>query len=364
MMEYKQLGKTFDRVSSIGQGTMGIGGYFTKDLTRDDFYVDMLRLGIDCGMTFIDTAESYGAEHSEELVGRAIKNRRKDVFIATKVSPEHLSYEDVLRSAENSLQRLQTDYIDLYQIHWPNPTISLDETFRAMKRLVKDGKVRYIGVSNFSLKQLRQANKVFFKDEIVSIQVEYNLFDRTVEEDILPYCEQEKIALIAYSPLDKGRILDTDETTSLIKKIAKRYNRRAGQIILRWLISRSPVIAIPKATNADHIKENASSTDFRLTDDDIKLIADIFSQPCLSIPTELIKVDRVGLDKFIPTPEELAKDIRNGEGIKPIRVVKIKYYIGKYKYNLVEGKLRYWAWVIACNGKVPIRALVRRNLKK
>lgn len=358
VVEYKQLGKTDTRVPAIGQGTMGIGGYFTEDSIRDDAYLDALRLGIECGMTLIDTAEAYGAGHSEKLVGRAVKDCRKDVFIATKVSPEHLTCDSVLKSAEGSLSRLQTDYIDLYQVHWPNPTVPLEETLRAMEKLVTDGKVRYVGISNFSLKQLKAANRMF-RDGITSIQIEYNLFDRTVEKDILPYCEQEKISVIAYSPLDQGRVLSGSDKIRVMQELAEKYNKTVAQVVLRWLVSKPPVVAIPKATGTNHIKENASATDFNLAEHDIELISQTFTQPGISIQTDRIKVDRNGLDKFVPSPDDLAKDIQNGETLKPIRVVKSKDTSGKYDYDLVEGKIRYWAWVIAHDGKVPIRALVR-----
>lgn len=329
-MEHKLLGKTW--VPAIGQGTMDI-----KDS-------EMLKLGIEYGMTFIDTAENYG--HSEELVGRAIKNyRRKDIFIATKVSPEHLSHDDVLKSVEGSLRRLQTDYIDLYQIHWPNPSIPFEETFGAMEKLVKDGKVRYLGVSNFSLKQLKLASG------FVSIQVEYNLFDRTIEEDILPYCQKHGILVIAYSPLNHGKILNRT-----VQRIAKEYHKTPVQIALNWLVSKQSVIAIPKAVNANHVKENASATDFELAEEDIKLINGTFINP-IYIHTDRINVNQDDLDKFVPTPRELAKDIQNGERLKPIHVQ--KSISGKYEYDLVEGKVRYWAQVFAYGMGVPIQALVR-----
>ncbi|GAH68429.1 unnamed protein product, partial [marine sediment metagenome] len=176
---------------------------------------------------------------------------------------------------------------------------------------------------------------------------------------ILPYCEQEKFSVIAYSPLDQGRGLSGDDKITLMQEIAKKYNKTIAQIALKWLVSKPSVIAIPKATSSDHIKENACSTDFNLAEDDIELINRTFTRPCVSIPIDRIKVDRNGLDKFVPSPDDLAKDIQNGESLKPIRVVRSKDTSGKYDYDLVEGKLRYWAWVVAHNGKVPIRALVR-----
>jgi len=330
------------KVSAVGQGCMGIGGYFSRDNSRDNYFVEMLQEGINLGLTFIDTAEAYGKGHSEELVGVAVKGRRNEVFLATKVSPEHLSYADVLSAAEGSLRRLQTDYIDLFQIHWPNTRIPIEETMSAMDRLVREGMVRNIGVSNFSLQELKEVCGV------VSIQVEYNLFDRTIETDIMPYCEKEKITVIAYSPLDKGNLATNKE----LKVIASKYDKTAAQIALKWLISHPSVIVIPKATSLKHIRENAAIVEFELHTEDFEKIKQLFSQGCVYIPIEQIKADKDG--QFTPNPVDLAKSIKKGLKIKPIRVVPIG---GGFK--LVEGKLRYWAWVIAHEGKLPIPALVR-----
>lgn len=354
-MKYKHLGNTKIKVPVIGQGTMGIGGYFTKDATRDDFYVRMLRKGIESGMTFIDTAEAYGQGHSEELVGKAIKNCRKKVFVATKVSPENLSYDSLIKAAEDSLRRLQTDYIDLYQIHWSNPAIPIEETLGAMERLIDDGKIRHAGVCNFSLDELKSANAIF-KDKIVSNQVEYNLFDRTIEEDILPYCEKENITVIAYSPLDNGNFMNYGMLW-MLEKIAKEYDKTASQIILNWLTSKSPVIAIPKATGDIHIEENASSMDFNLTHEDMEFINRTFWHPRNIIQMNLIKADKTGLDNLVPKAEDLAKNILSGATLKPVRVKKIQE--PDYDYELVEGKVRYWARFIAMGANATIEALIR-----
>src|SRR5271157_4227416 len=203
-MKYKKLGTSTVNVPAIGQGCMGIGGYFSSNTENDQEQIDTLKYAILNGMTLVDTAEIYGAGHSEELVGKAVHSMRSDVFIATKVSPEHLSYNNVIASAENSLRRFKTDYIDLYQIHWPNPTIPVEETLGAMKTLVDQGKVRFVGVSNFYVNALREADHLFSPYRIATNQMEYNLFDRSIEKEVLPYCTAESVSLIAYSPLDQG----------------------------------------------------------------------------------------------------------------------------------------------------------------
>lgn len=378
-MQYKEIGKTHTKISAIGQGCMGIGGYLSKDFHQDDNQVKALRLGIELGMTVMDTAESYGKGHSEELVGRAIKGIRDKVFIATKVSPEHLSYDALLRSAEGSLRRLKTDYIDLYQVHWPNPKIPISETMRAMERLLKEGKIRHVGVSNFSLMELKEAKEVISEDEIVSVEVEYNLFDRTIENNLLPYCESESIITIAYSPLDQGKIASGDKRIKTLQKIANKYNRTMAQVALNWLISHPSVIAIPKSANPEHIKENAATTDFVLLDEDFREISKIFSQECFYIPVNRIRVILGGQGNrqvyqtveeamenklgFVPSPMDLAQDIQKDEVLKPVRAIRSTDKTGKYDFDLIEGRVRYWAWVIAYNGKKSIPVYIRDNGK-
>lgn len=378
-MKYKDLGKKHTKIPAIGQGCMGIGGYLSRDSLQDNNQIKALRLGIELGMTLMDTAEAYGKGHSEELVGRAIEGVRDKVFIATKVSPEHFSYDALLQSVEGSLRRLKTDYIDLYQVHWPNPKVLVNETMQAMERLVREGKIRYVGVSNFSLKELKEAQAAISEDEIVSVQVEYNLFDRTIENSILPYCQSEGITTIAYSPLDQGKIASGEERIERLKMIAGKYNRTMAQVALNWLISHLCVITIPKATNLDHVKENASSADFELSDEDFKEISKIFTQECVYVPTDRIRVivgdqgnrqvyhtveeaieNRLG---FIPSPVDLAQDIQKGEVLKPVRVIRSTDKTGKYDYDLIEGRIRYWAWVIAYNGEKSIPVYIRDNQK-
>lgn len=183
-METKKLSRTDIDVPVIGMGTWKLGGLYTPDYRDDEKAIESLKAGIELGLSLIDTAEMYGAGHTEELVGKAVQGVRERVFIATKVLPEHLSYDEVLRAAERSLKRLDTDYIDLYQIHAPNPNIPIIETMRAMETLADKGKIRFIGVSNFSLELLKQAQECLSKYQIVSNQVEYNLLDKRIERDL------------------------------------------------------------------------------------------------------------------------------------------------------------------------------------
>jgi len=269
-LEFKKLGKSSMNIPVLGLGTWGIGGFSGRQLGGDDRDVRALRLGLELAMRFIDTAEMYGHGHSEEVVAKTVGEERESVFIATKVSPENLSYERVIRSCEASLARLKTDYIDLYQIHWPNPHIPLAETMKAMEKLVDEGKVHQIGVSNFSVQQTREAQEALSKNSLASNQVEYSLAERSIEKDLLPYCKREHVTVIAYSPLARGHIPASgrEERWRMLDRIAKEYGKTKVQVALNWLICKEPVVAIPKAGNLEHVRENAGSQGWLLKKED------------------------------------------------------------------------------------------------
>ena len=261
-MEYRELGHTGEKVSTIGMGTWKMGVYTHPNQKAAQVYA--VRRGIELGMNLIDTAEMYAAGKSEEVVAEAIRGRRDKVFLATKVSPEHLRYDNVISSCNASLRRLGVSHIDLYQVHWPNPRIPIAETMYAMEELVKTGKVRYIGVSNFSPEQTDEARAALSKNDIVANQIVYSLGNPSVERSILPYCEREKISLIAYSPLDQGRFPES----RVPKAILEKYKMTPAQAILNWVTRNERVLAIPKAADLAHLEENASAVNQRMTEDE------------------------------------------------------------------------------------------------
>jgi diketogulonate reductase-like aldo/keto reductase len=269
-MEYRTLGKTNEKVPIIGMGTWAMGNRPSGSERSSE--IEALRRGIELGMSLIDTAEMYGYGKGERLVGEAIRDRRNDVFVATKVSPDHFHYDDVLKSCEASLQRLSVKSIDLYQLHWPNPRIPIKETMRAMEQLVSQGKIRYIGVSNFSVEQTMEAQESLSKNEVVSNQVRYSLTSRSIEHSLLPYCERENITVIAYSPLDTGRL----PQSRIPKEMLGKYEMTAAQIMLSWVVHRERVIAIAKAAQIKHLEENAETSNVRLSADDYKRLSEIF----------------------------------------------------------------------------------------
>ena len=249
----------------IGFGTWRIGGDSSPDPSLDSVSLTALHSAIETGYTHFDTAEYYASGHSEELVGRAIretKTKREDVFITTKVSPEHLNYNDVLKSCENSLRHLKMDYVDLYLIHWPSIGMKLEDAFRGLNKLVRDGKVKHLGVSNFKLKLLKQSQELS-ETPIVTNQVPYSLPNHTyVENGVLEYCQQNDILVTAYTPV-KFRSIRVNKA---LGEVAKAHSATPFQIALAWLVMQPRVITIPMSFNPQHIKENFDAAEIQLSE--------------------------------------------------------------------------------------------------
>ena len=258
----------------IGFGAWKIGGDSYPDPSRDAASLAALRTALETGYTHFDTAESYAAGHSEELIGRVIretKTRREDLFITTKVSPEHLRYKDLHRACENSLRRLGMDYVDLYLIHWPGAGTDYAEAFQGLNELVRKGRVRHLGVSNFKLKLLKQAQE-YAETPILTNQVPYRLPDRTyVENGVIGYCQQNDILVTAYSPV-KFRIIRVNRT---LNEIAQAHSATPFQIALAWLAMQPRVITIPMSLNPQHIRENFKAADIELTAEELKALKDV-----------------------------------------------------------------------------------------
>lgn len=301
-MKFVELGKNKEKVSAIGLGAWqiskewGYGTEFDKETA-----INVINLAIDNEVNLIDTAEIYGEGMSEKIIGDAIKNRRDEVFIATKVMPTHLRYSSLKRSAERSLDRLGIKTIDLYQIHWPNTLIALKDTIKAMDELIDEGKIRYIGVSNFSKGFLEKAQSLT-RHEIVSNQVSYSLAKLDVEKDLLPYIENAGMKIIAYSPLAQGfltgkytpesrlkqqgirqmnqlfsveNLKRAEPLINKLREIGEKYEKNAAQVALNYLISNDSVIAIPGAKSEAQLISNVGSADFELKKEEIEELREI-----------------------------------------------------------------------------------------
>lgn len=297
-MQLKPLGNTDIHITPIIMGTWQAGKAMWTGID-DNTSRQAIRAAFDAGITAFDTAEVYGNGHSERILGQALSEVRQQTVIATKVFSNHLAHDQVIRACERSLKHLNTDYIDLYQIHWPpgsfgHPKIPLEETFRALNTLKQDGRIRAIGVSNFNAAQLEQASQY---GEIVSLQPPFSLFWRAVETETLPYCRKNKLSVLAYSSMaqgfltgkfgpghqfDKGdhrktnRLFQADhyarvqQALDRLRPIADANGITLGQLALAWVISHPDTFAIAGARNATQAAENAAAGRVKLSDSDLE----------------------------------------------------------------------------------------------
>ncbi len=253
-MDSKLFGWTGALVPVIGQGTWRMGES-RRDRERE---LAAIVLGLDLGLTHIDTAEMYGRGGAEELIARAIRGRRRsDLFLTSKVLPEHASYKGTIRAAEQSLRRLGTDYLDLYLLHWRGKH-PIAETMGAMEHLVAAGKIRFLGVSNFDVEDMRAAQSALTRARVACNQVMYHLGARGIERDLIPFCERESIAVVGYTPFGDFPA----SNTRVLAEIGARYGKTPRQVVLRFLTRAASVFAIPKASNPEHVRENAGAAGF------------------------------------------------------------------------------------------------------
>lgn len=283
-MEQKvNFGKTGVKVSPMGMGTYYDPSWIAsakllKRQSNSESKVRAIRAGVDAGINLIDTAEIY---ESENLVGQAVGDiPREDLFIASKVWPMHFSYDKVIKSCNRSLKKLGMDYIDLYQLHFPSRSKDISETMKAMEFLLDQGKIRHIGISNFSLEQTKAAVDAMKKHEITSTQMNFNISHRNIEADLLPYCKENGIAILAYYPLGHGKLVSPDSTTGkVIEEIGKNHGGKTPpQISLNWFYSKFDfVFPIPRASNASHVTENAGSMGWKMTSEEVNSLESAFS---------------------------------------------------------------------------------------
>jgi len=305
-MKYTTIGDTSTKISQIGLGTWQFGssgwGYGT-DFTKEDA-IAIVHKAIDLGINLIDTAEVYGRGNSEKIVGEAIKGYdREQLIISTKFMPITIRPSSSIRALQKSLNRLQTSYIDIYFIHWPNPILPLGKTLHHLESMVDEGLIRFIGVSNFSKKRFQTAQQKIRSHRIQLNQINYSMAKNKAEKNFLPYAINEKITLMAYSPLAQGFLTGkyssnntpkgTRRTNTLFRKknlergkplldliniIGNKYNVTPAQVALNWLIKDVAVTAIPGAKSLDQIEANANAGKFELLEEDLNQIRTVLEQ--------------------------------------------------------------------------------------
>ncbi|HZP62407.1 MAG TPA: aldo/keto reductase [Terriglobales bacterium] len=268
-----------EAVPVLGQGTWGLGeGKHSRDEE-----IKALRLGLDLGMSLIDTAEMYGDGAAEQLVGDAIHGRRDEVFIVTKVLPQHATRTGTIAACEHSLRRLRSGYIDLYLLHW-RESVPLQETLDGFNELLDLGKIRYWGVSNFDVDDMEELLALPTGDKVATDQVLYNLTRRGIEYDLLPWCHERNIPVMAYSPIEQGRMLHHPE----LKRIAARHKVTPAQVALAWVLRQDGIIAIPRAGLPEHVRENRAALDVHLTERDFAELDRAFPPPTRKVPLETL----------------------------------------------------------------------------
>jgi len=273
VMRKVELGKSGEKISIIGQGTWGLNRWKSQAYYHQ--WRQSLRKGIELGMDHIDTAEAYGFGKAETIVGEVIAEyQRDDLFITSKLLPTHFTHNGMKKAAYNSLKRLNLDFFDLYLIHWPNPIVSTKKYMKVLEELVKEGKTRYIGVSNYSVKQVQTAQNALKKEELVTNQVSANVAKQK-HIKFLPYYQKESITMTAYSPLGhkgftnlKGKLRET------LEQVAHNHQATIQQIAIAWLINMDNVITIPKALQISHVEANAKAAEITLSSDEMNMLTD------------------------------------------------------------------------------------------
>jgi diketogulonate reductase-like aldo/keto reductase len=263
----------------LGMGTWQMG----ENVENRQSEIDALRHGLDLGLSLIDTAEMYGEGGAEEVIAQVIANRRESVFLVSKVYPHNASKQGAIAACERSLKRLKTDYLDLYLLHWRG-SIPFAETLEAFQTLQQAGKIRSYGVSNFDVEDIQEASQLKGGDGIVTNQVLYNLKRRGIEWNLLPWCRERNIPIMAYSPIEQGRLLN-DRT---FNAIAQKREVTAAQVALAWVLHQENVIAIPKSSRIDHVEQNYAALNLKLSADELAALDAAFPPPAKPVPLQML----------------------------------------------------------------------------
>jgi len=266
----------------LGQGTWRMG----ENRTEQKAEIEVLQLGMDMGISLIDTAEMYGEGGAENIVGEAIKGRRDEVFLVSKVYPHNASLKGTVEACKRSLKRLKTDYLDMYLLHWPG-SVPLSETLEAFQQLQNEGLIRDYGLSNFDLSGIQKALLLPGGAQIATNQVYYNLLHRGIEWDLLPWCQNNNIPVMSYSPIESS---PTDQKGFLdhaaMKAIAAEHKATTAQIAIAWLLHKK-VIVIPKSSNPVHLRENFAAIDIQMTAAELGLLDQTFPPPGQKVSLEM-----------------------------------------------------------------------------
>lgn len=369
------LGATSESLFPVGQGTNGFGSRTVHDLAVVRARQASILAGIDCGITFVDTAELYGAGFAEECLAPVLAGRRDSVFLATKFNAKIANTQaEIQHSIDGSLRRMKTDHVDLLQVHFPNPAISEDELFDGMRQIIQQGKARHLGISNFSVEEAARA-KIALGDHLVSLQVEYNPYDRSAELDLIPWSAAHSVTVLAYSPLGNGRLNFASTADSELTQLAQRYGCTLHQVVLGWVLRHTHVVGLTKSSSPVHQAENAAAARMRLELGDMAVLDKHLNFPkTYSLPEKITPdsgknrptyrtLDEANRNELqlVPSPADLAALLRAGHQAKPIKLQPLAEPEGKYLLQPFDhfGELRkYWAWIMVHGWSTPMPSII------
>jgi diketogulonate reductase-like aldo/keto reductase len=276
--------RTLDLPSGQAIPVLGMGTWRMGESGRSrQREIEALRYGLDLGLSLIDTAEMYGEGGAEEVIAEAIANRRAEVFLVSKVYPHNASRQGAIAACERSLSRLKTDYLDLYLLHWRG-SVPLTETLGAFQTLQQAGKIRSFGVSNFDARDMEEASRLQGGNKIVTNQVLYNLMRRGVEWNLLPWCRQRNIPVMAYSPIEQGRLLNN----RALQTIAQTRGVTGAQVAIAWLLHQDKVCVIPKSSSIEHVAQNYAALELKLSAEELDALDANFPPPTQAVALEML----------------------------------------------------------------------------
>lgn len=368
-MIYKKLSSSNIRVSTLGIGTNSIGNFQNNSREKTHNRQKVYKFAQDHGINLFDTSELYGEGYAEFILGETFKKKREQIVISSKVIPDNCTHFALKRSIKESLKRLGTDYIDLYQIHWINPFIELEETFSTLEDLVLAGYVRAIGVCNFSIPMIIQAIKYLKKVKLSSNQIELNLFNQYEVLKNLNYYQENEISILGYGILNHLNLNFTKEQQKFLDGLQKEYNKTLSQILIRYFTSFENTIILTRTDNIEHLKKNLNSFNFNYTPKQRQQFYNLFKSKVQNIPMKKIKIPKQfkrlnNFDIFknhsnlIPSPITIAQTFVKYNYFQPLKLLEKSgdYYMDTYDFY---GELKkYLAWTLLYDFSKTIPAII------
>ncbi|TSC88517.1 MAG: aldo/keto reductase [Microgenomates group bacterium Gr01-1014_7] len=367
-MIFQKLGSSQTTVSVLGLGTNGVGNFYQPNLTKVRSRQKIYKTAFENGLILFDSAELYGEGYAEFILGKTFSRKRDQIIISTKVNPDNCSSFRLRKSLKDSLKRLQTDYIDLYQVHWINPFIDLEETFITLEQFVKEGYIKHIGVCNFSPLMISQANKFLNKYKIVSNQIEFNLQSQYQMLKDFQFYKKNNITIIGYGALNHLNSFSSPKQKQLMEFLTKKYKKTLSQLIINYLTSFKNTIQLIKTDNITHLQENIRSFDFELEKKDFEEIKTNFYYQVQFVPVKKIKIenelkiDRFQIlqnsENFIPSPLTIAQTLVKYGFFKPLKLIKKNDFFYLDSYDLQGEYKKYLAWRLIYDISSQIPAIV------